>query len=58
LDELLPDGKQFRPLKESYLKDPDHGWSYGRHPDMAAGTDGTFTQHVGQLQVGIRLQPE
>jgi hypothetical protein len=34
LDELLPDGPQFNPLKEQYIKDEEHKWSYGRHPDV------------------------
>ena len=35
LDDLLPDGKQFKQLKDSYEKDEEHGWSYGRHPDVS-----------------------
>lgn len=34
LDDLLPDGQQFKPMKDSYTPDPDHKWSYGQHPDM------------------------
>ena len=34
LDDLLLDGKQFHPLKDIYVKDEEHGWSYGRHPEV------------------------
>jgi hypothetical protein len=30
LDSLLPDGKQFTLLKDTYEQDKEHGWAYGR----------------------------
>jgi len=34
LDALLPDGNQVNPVKDQYIKDEEHKWSYGRHPDV------------------------
>ena len=36
LDDLLPDGKQGKQLKDSYTVDEEHGWTYGNHPDTNA----------------------
>ena len=37
LDDLLPDGKRFRQLKDSYTVDEEHKWSYGAHPQVSEG---------------------
>jgi hypothetical protein len=36
LDELLPDGQGATQLRDTYLKDEEHKWSYGQHPDVSS----------------------
>ena len=44
LEDLLPDGKQTSQLKEAYVKDEQHGWSYCQHPEAAAAQLDRFRQ--------------
>jgi hypothetical protein len=36
LDDLLPEGRRYAQLKDSYTQDEEHKWSYGNHPDATA----------------------
>jgi hypothetical protein len=46
IDDLLPDGKQYRQLKDSYVVDEEHKWSYGSHPQA---TDSEMEQLKAML---------